>query len=150
MLHLFNKVYLQFDDSIDCHTNRYVISEEKGNPMLSELGSAYRGTLINYAKNRNEMQGKFDDLTGFFEDVCTKQKSLNSKVVIYCDTQAFLELSVIDSLNVDTLSIADLLLLMKLLLSDISPSGPLSFSFSFLGRGIISIRSFNFLTPLGK
>ena len=28
MLHLFNKVYLNFDDSIDCHTNRYVISEE--------------------------------------------------------------------------------------------------------------------------
>lgn len=95
MLHLFNKVYLQFDDSIDCHTHRYVISEEKGNPMLSELGNAYRGTLINYAKNRNEMTGKFDDLTGFFEDVCQKQKSLNSKVVIYCDTQAFLELSVI-------------------------------------------------------
>ena len=95
MLHLFNKDYLQFDDSIDCHTHRYVISEEKGNPMLSELGNAYRGTLINYAKNRNEMTGKFDDLTGFFEDVCQKQKSLNSKVVIYCDTQAFLELSVI-------------------------------------------------------
>ena len=95
MLHLFNKVYLQFDDSIDCHTHRYVISEEKGNPMLSELGNAYRGTLINYAKNRNEMTGKFADLTGFFEDVCTKQKSLNSKVIIYCDTQAFLELSVI-------------------------------------------------------
>lgn len=95
MLHLFNKVYLQFDDSIDCHTNRYVVSEEKGNPMLSELGSAYRGTLINYAKNRNEMTGKYSDLTGFFEDVCSKQKAVNSKVVIYCDTQAFLELAII-------------------------------------------------------
>ena len=37
MLHLFNKVYLNLDDSIDCHTNRYVISAEKGNAMLSEL-----------------------------------------------------------------------------------------------------------------
>ena len=34
MLHLFNKVYMTFDDNIDCHTNRYVISAEKGNAML--------------------------------------------------------------------------------------------------------------------
>jgi hypothetical protein len=95
MLHLFNKVYLNFDDSIDCHTNRYVISEDKGNAMHEQLGTAYSGTLINYATNRNEMSGKYSDLTGFFEDVCTKQKSLNSKVIIYCDTQAFLEYSII-------------------------------------------------------
>ena len=37
MLHLFNKVYLAFDDSIDCHTNRYVISAETGNEMHQEL-----------------------------------------------------------------------------------------------------------------
>ena len=95
MLHLFNKVYLAFDDSMDCHTNRYVISAETGNEMHQELQTTYRGTLINYSHNVNEMAGKYDDLTGFFEDVCQKQKSLNSKVVIYCDTQAFLELSVI-------------------------------------------------------
>ena len=29
MLHLFNKVYMTFDDNIDCHNNRYVISAEK-------------------------------------------------------------------------------------------------------------------------
>ena len=95
MLHLFNKVYLNFDDSIDCHTNRYVISEEAGNEMHQELQTTYRGTLINYAKNRNEMQTKYNGLDSFFESVCAKQKELNTKVVIYCDTQAFLELSVI-------------------------------------------------------
>ena len=94
MLHLFNKVYLAFDDSIDCHTNRYVISEELGNEMHQELQSTYRGSLLNYAKNKNEMQGKFGDLTGFFEDVNTKQKSLGTKVIIYCDSQAYLEISV--------------------------------------------------------
>ena len=49
MLHLFNKVYMTFDDNIDCHTNRYVISAEKGNEMLQELQTTYRGTLLNYS-----------------------------------------------------------------------------------------------------
>ena len=95
MLHLFNKVYLNFDDSIDCHTNRYVISEEAGNEMHQELQTTYRGTLLNFAKNRNEMQTKYNGLDNFFDSVCTKQKELNTKVIIYCDTQAFLELSTI-------------------------------------------------------
>ena len=28
---------MTFDDNIDCHNNRYVISVEKGNEMLQEL-----------------------------------------------------------------------------------------------------------------
>ena len=94
MLHLFNKVYLAFDDSIDCHTNRYVISAETGNEMHQELQTTYRGTLINYSHNVNEMAGKYDDLTGFFEDVKSKQGTLGTKVIIYCDSEAYLNLSV--------------------------------------------------------
>ena len=91
MLHLFNKVYLNLDDSIDCHTNRYVISADKGNAMLSELGNAYRGTLINYAHSVSNMKTKFNGLTGFFNDVQIKAGQLG-KIIIYCDSQAFLEL----------------------------------------------------------
>ena len=91
MLHLFNKVYLNLDDSIDCHINRYVISAEKGNAMLSELGSAYRGTLINHAHSVSAMKTKFNGLTGFFNDVQIKAGQLG-KIIIYCDSQAFLEL----------------------------------------------------------
>ena len=46
MLHLFNKVYLNLDDSIDCHTNRYVISADKGNAMLSELAMLIEAHLL--------------------------------------------------------------------------------------------------------
>ena len=90
MLHLFNKVYLNFDDSIDCHTNRYVISEETGNEMHQELQTTYRGTLINYAKNRNEMQTKYNGLDSFFESVCAKQKELNTKVIIHIDESDYI------------------------------------------------------------
>jgi len=77
MLHLFNKVYLAFDDSIDCHTNRYVISEETGNEMHQELQTTYRGNLINYSHNVNQMASKYTDLTGFFENVKSTRQALH-------------------------------------------------------------------------
>ena len=55
MLHLFNKVYLAFDDSIDCHTNRYVISAETGNEMHQELPKTHLNTLG--AKNTFKLYG---------------------------------------------------------------------------------------------
>ena len=91
MLHLFNKVYMTFDDNIDCHTNRYVISVEKGNEMLQELQTTYRGTLLNYSHSVNAMKTKFNGMTGFFNDVRLKSNQLG-KIMIYCDSQAFLEL----------------------------------------------------------
>ena len=91
MLHLFNKVYMTFDDNIDCHNNRYVISAEKGNEMLQELQTTYRGTLLNYSHSINAMKTKFNGMTGFFNDVRLKSNQLG-KIMIYCDSQAFLEL----------------------------------------------------------
>ena len=91
MLHLFNKVYMTFDDNIDCHTNRYVISAEKGNAMHQELQTTYRGTLLNYSHSVNAMKTKFNGMIGFFNDVRLKSNSLG-KIMIYCDSQAFLEL----------------------------------------------------------
>ena len=64
---------------------------DKGNAMLSELGNNYRGTLINYAHSVSNMKTKFNGLTGFFNDVQIKAGQLG-KIIIYCDSQAFLEL----------------------------------------------------------
>ena len=81
---------MTFDDNIDCHTNRYVISAEKGNAMHQELQTTYRGTLLNYSHSVNAMKTKFNGMIGFFNDVRLKSNSLG-KIMIYCDRKSFLE-----------------------------------------------------------
>ena len=48
MLHLFKKVYIEFDTRMSVQHDRVVISDDLGYPMHDELGKIAGGTLINY------------------------------------------------------------------------------------------------------
>jgi hypothetical protein len=55
MLHLFNKVYLEFDDKIEINFDRVVISEKYGIQMLQLLDQVAYGKLITFGKSYDEV-----------------------------------------------------------------------------------------------
>ena len=57
MLHLFKKVYIEFDTRMSVDHDRIVISEEMGYPMHDELGKIAGGVLINYGTSIDEVIG---------------------------------------------------------------------------------------------
>jgi len=57
MLHLFNKVYLEFDDRIENHLDRVVISQQYGDQMYELLEKAVLGKLILYGKTFEDVIG---------------------------------------------------------------------------------------------
>ena len=89
MLHLFNKVYLEFDEKIEINYDRVVISEVFGNQMAAELDKLAYGELIAYGKSFSEV---IDNNNGFVEFI-TKLKEFgetsSKKIIIYCDKEAY-------------------------------------------------------------
>lgn len=51
MLHLFNKVYLEFDHKINVDIDRVVISNQFGIQMSTEFEKYTYGRLLAYAKH---------------------------------------------------------------------------------------------------
>lgn len=84
MLHLFNKVYLEFDNKINVDIDRVVISETYGIPMSSQLQQFSYGELIRFSKNLNELTSEitFDD---FILELKSHSVRTNKKIIIYCD-----------------------------------------------------------------
>lgn len=90
MLHLFNKVYLEFDNKINVDINRVVISEEFGIQMSSDLERYTKGHLIRFAKSLEELNTQivFDDL---ILELKGHSVRTNEKVIVYCDKQNYLK-----------------------------------------------------------
>ena len=87
MLHLFNKVYLEFDDKIEINFDRVVISERYGIQMLQQLDKVAYGELLAFGKSYEEVIGSnFANFISSLKDFGTKS---NKKIIIYCDKTAY-------------------------------------------------------------
>ena len=106
MLHLFNKVYLEFDDKIELNFDRVVISEENGVPIYSELDRVTAGALIAYGKTYNDVVG--DNFVNFVNQLLKHGQVTGKKIIVYCDRNAYRKFiaqwfrSIIPSLDVST------------------------------------------------
>jgi hypothetical protein len=92
MLHLFNKVYLEFDDRINLNYDRIVVSEKYGVPMLEDLEKITYGSLLGFAK----CWSSYHKQTSFEEMICLlKQHSEHTKkkIFIYCDRKSYMKFS---------------------------------------------------------
>jgi len=87
MLHLFNKVYLEFDDRIENHLDRVVISEQYGDQMYDLLEKAVLGKLILYGKSFEEVVG--DDFLGFIKSIKEYGDNSGKKIIIFCDRTSY-------------------------------------------------------------
>ena len=79
MLHLFNKVYLEFDDKIEINFDRVVISERYGIPMLDQLNKVSYGELVTFGKSYEEVIG--EDFAGFVATLKDFGKTTNKKIL---------------------------------------------------------------------
>ena len=59
MLHLFNKVYLDFDSKIEINLDRVVISEQNGYPIYQALGLVAQGELFAFEKSLDSIAPDF-------------------------------------------------------------------------------------------
>jgi hypothetical protein len=87
MLHLFNKVYLEFDDKIEINFDRVVISEKYGIQMLQLLDQVAYGKLITFGKSYDEVID--GDFYKFIESVRDFGIESNKKIIIYCDKSSY-------------------------------------------------------------
>jgi hypothetical protein len=90
MLHLFNKVYIDFDDKIEVNNDRVVVSEQAGFQMGTELDFAAKGTLISYGTSWDQvLDGK--RMIEFLIEIKQFGESNKKKIVIYCDKKSYKE-----------------------------------------------------------
>jgi hypothetical protein len=109
MLHLFNKVYLEFDYTIENHLDRVVISEKYGNKMYEPLEKAFQGKLISYGKNFEEVIN--NDFLGFIKFLKDFGDNSDKKIVIFCDKNSYVKFiaqwfkTILPNLDYDTFEI---------------------------------------------
>lgn len=87
MLHLFNKVYVEFDDNIEINFDRIVISNRYGIPMLEQLDKISYGELIAFGKSYEEVIGS--DFAGFISSLKDHGSTSGKKIIIYCDRPSY-------------------------------------------------------------
>jgi len=96
MFHLFNKTYLHIDSFINGYEDRMVISETNGYPMFDLLEKVYTGTLLAYGTSVSEVVGpekKYEKFLNLFEFCFDRNNETETRIVIYCDPEAFMEIS---------------------------------------------------------
>lgn len=97
MFHLFKRVYLSFDDYIDKSKNRIVISKDNGFDSSGEVKFIFGNTLLEYSTSISELIGpekKYKNLLQFFEMLNKTTDETNKRLIVYCDLDTFLELSI--------------------------------------------------------
>lgn len=87
MLHLFNKVYLEFDDKVDIDYDRIVISEEYGIQMSIDMDKLAYGELMAYGKTYEDVVK--ESFVGFISSIKDHAARTGKKVIIYCDREAY-------------------------------------------------------------
>lgn len=96
MLHLFDKTYIDLDAFISPDDQRFVISQDYGQPLLDILKQIQSGELIGHGLNIDELVGSGKTYANVFQLLSTcasKNKSSGDRVIIYCDKAAYLRLS---------------------------------------------------------
>lgn len=136
MLHLFNKVYLEFDSALDINYDRVVISEEFGVKMHIELDKVAGGELIRYAKTFEEVNSGFIQL---LEDIVAHGNKTGKKIIIFCDREAYKSFLVkwfkltLPALDFDSFkTIADFTIYNQRIISNTQLSSAYSLNLNFL------------------
>lgn len=114
MLHLFKKVYLDFDDNIDINFDRVVISERFGITVWTEIEKLYSGRLFDYGKNLNTLQSytSFLDMIVKLSDIV---KETNKPIYIYADKDNYYKIiSLWYKIILPNASLADIISYVKL------------------------------------
>lgn len=93
MLHLFKRVYLSIDETLDTARSRLVLSQDYGHP----LGVDYinLGQLLVHATSVDDVIGsnkKFTSYLDFFKFLDTQHDKLNDIIVIYADRDSFVKI----------------------------------------------------------
>ena len=88
MLHLFDKVYLEFDEKIDINYDRVVISEQYGKPMANDLNKIAYGELLAYGTTYNESLAG-SDIVQLIKRLKNQVDKTGKKVIIYCDKEGY-------------------------------------------------------------
>lgn len=90
MLHLFNKVYLEFDNNIEINLDRIVISEKYGIQMYNVIDKIAAGELMTYGKTYEEVVK--ESFVGFVSSLKDHGNRTGKKIIIYCDKEAYKKL----------------------------------------------------------
>lgn len=99
MLHLFDKVYISFDDSILINQNRIVISEKHGKTLIDNIQekNIFNVNFFEYYESIDELVGsqkKYSTYEDFFIKILDLSRDVG-KIIIYCDKICFVKLFVI-------------------------------------------------------
>lgn len=93
MLHLFKRVYLSLDETLDTARHRIVISQDYGHAMGTDETNL--GNLLAFATSIEDIVGAgktFPTYLDFFNYVNTQHDSLNDVVVLYADRSNFVKI----------------------------------------------------------
>ena len=92
MLHLFKRVYLSLDETLDTANHRVVVSQDYGHAMGTDETDL--GTLLAYAGSIEDLIGtgkSFATYLDFFNYLNTTHDSMNDVVVVYADRSSFVK-----------------------------------------------------------
>jgi hypothetical protein len=93
MLHLFKRVYLALDETLDTAQHRVVLSQDFGHPMGGEFASV--GQLLDYNESVEGVIGAgktYPDYLSFLNFLGSKQDELNAPVTVYADRDSFVKI----------------------------------------------------------
>ena len=88
MLHLFDKVYITSDTSLDIHFDRVVMSQRYGNRMLDALDQVSYGELILFGTSFEETLGE-RSFKEFIDSLEERVLKTEKKIIIYADDKSF-------------------------------------------------------------
>ena len=98
MLHLFKKVYIEFDTRMSVAHDRVVISQQLGVPMDDIQQQIAGGTLINYGKNLEDVVGgpdaPYSSLVDMFMQLAVREETTDKTTLIFVDEVSFLPIVV--------------------------------------------------------
>ena len=92
MLHLFKRVYLSLDETLDTYKNRVVVSQDFGHAMGTDETNL--GRLLSYAGSIEDIVGNgksFATYLDFFTYLNVQHDLLNDVLVIYADRSSFVK-----------------------------------------------------------
>lgn len=84
MIHLFSKCYLEIDNKIDIHTDRYVISKENGSDVWENIKDIQRGILYGCQEGIES-----DNVVSTLASIYFTLKDKEGKIVYYVDEESF-------------------------------------------------------------
>jgi hypothetical protein len=93
MFHLFKKTYLSIDSFINKNLDRIVISKDHGFQILNNAVHIFSGRLFAYGENVDDIiksDGVYPTFTDMMQFCFDYNNSTDSKIVIYCDQEAFM------------------------------------------------------------